>query len=111
MDGGALVDADARTAMTKDDHRQAVTVFTGALLADFDRYLSHEESDPVRDGVLYRQGAVCLTGDEFTALVEELEAVVARHTRTAPGGGRTRHTVSLTLVPDTPPAPPGPSRR
>lgn len=96
----ALVDDDARTAMTKDDHRQAFTVFTGALMSDFERYLSREDTEPARENVLYRQGAVWVTDDEFAALVEELEAVVARHTRTTPGDDRTRHVISLVLVPD-----------
>jgi DNA-binding transcriptional ArsR family regulator len=98
----ALVDADARTTMTKDDHRQAFAVFTGALMADFDRYLAREDTEPARENVLYRQGAVWVTDEEFTALVEEIEAAVARRTRTAPGDGRTRHVISLVLVPDKP---------
>ncbi|MEU8872472.1 helix-turn-helix domain-containing protein [Streptomyces javensis] len=98
----AVVDTDARTAMTKDDHRQAFTVFTGALMADFDRYLSRDDADPAREGVVYRQGAVWLTDEEFAELVEEIEAVVARRTQTAAGDGRTRHIVSFVLVPDNP---------
>lgn len=98
----ALVDADARDAMTKDDHRQAFTVFTGALMADFDRYLSRDDTEPAREGVLYRQGAVYLTDDEFTALTEEIEAAVARRAQATPDDGRTRHILSLVLVPDKP---------
>ncbi|WNE97527.1 helix-turn-helix domain-containing protein [Streptomyces luomodiensis] len=96
----ALVDTDARTAMTKDDHRQAFTVFTGALMADFDRYLSRDDTEPAREGVVYRQGAVWLTEDEFAELVEEIEAAVARRAHATPGDGRTRHIISFVLVPD-----------
>ncbi|MFD7713540.1 helix-turn-helix domain-containing protein [Streptomyces sp. NPDC059786] len=96
----ALVDEDARTTMTKDDHRNAFTVFTGALMSDFERYLAREDTEPAQEGVLYRQGAVWVTAEEFAALVDELEAVVARHTRTEPGDGRTRHIISLVLLPD-----------
>ncbi|MFJ3703980.1 MULTISPECIES: helix-turn-helix domain-containing protein [Streptomyces] len=95
----ALVDEGARTAMTKDDHRQAFTVFTGTMLADFDRYLSLEDAEPAREGVLYRQGAVWITPEEFTELVEELEAVVARRARHSAGEGSVRHVISLALVP------------
>ncbi|WP_016697974.1 helix-turn-helix domain-containing protein [Actinoalloteichus spitiensis] len=98
----ALVDDDARDTMTKDDHRRAFTVFTGAMLADFDRYLSREDTEPARDNVLYRQGIVWVTDEEFTELVEEIEAAVERRTRTAPGDGRARHIISLALVPDRP---------
>lgn len=94
----ALVDDEARATMTKDDHRKAFTVFTGALMADFDRYLSRDDTEPAREGVLYRQGAVWVTAEEFDELVDELETVVTR--RTTPGDGRTRHVISLVLVPD-----------
>ncbi|OON78815.1 helix-turn-helix domain-containing protein [Streptomyces tsukubensis] len=97
----ALVDEDARTTMTKDDHRQAFTIFTGAMLADFDRYLARENAEPAREGVLYRQGAVWATPEEFTELVEELEATIARRTHHDAGDGRVRHIISLALVPDT----------
>lgn len=96
----ALVDADTRASMTKDDHRQAFTVFTAAVMGDFDRYLSRDDADPPREGVLYRQGAVWVTDEEFTALVDEIEAAVERRTHTTPGDGRRRHVISLVFVPD-----------
>ncbi|MEV3949888.1 helix-turn-helix domain-containing protein [Streptomyces halstedii] len=96
----ALVDEEARAGMTKDDHRQAFTVFTGVMMADLDRYLSREDADPAQEGVLYRQGAVWATPEEFSALAEEWEALVARRTGHAPGDGRVRHIISVALVPD-----------
>ncbi|GAA3581268.1 helix-turn-helix domain-containing protein [Amycolatopsis ultiminotia] len=96
----ALVDENARTTMTKDEHRRAFRVFTGALMSDFDRYVSRDDAEPASEGVLYRQGAVALTDEEFADLVEELEAVVARRTATSPGDGRTRHIISFVVVPD-----------
>jgi hypothetical protein len=48
---------------------------------------------------------VHVTEEEFAELVDELEAVVARHTHTEPGDGRTRHIISLVLVPDKPAEP------
>lgn len=98
----ALVDADARTTMTKDDHRQAFAVFAGAMMADFDRYLSRDDAEPAREGVVYRQGAVWVTEEEFAGLVEEIEAAVARRTHTTPDDGRTRHLLSFVFVPDKP---------
>ncbi|MFD5040515.1 hypothetical protein ACIOG7_18310 [Streptomyces sp. NPDC087894] len=69
-------------------------------MADLDRYLPRDDADPPNDGVLYRQGAVWVTPGEFTELVAELEALVARYTGRAPGDDRIRHIVSLALVPD-----------
>ncbi|MFJ8825421.1 helix-turn-helix domain-containing protein [Streptomyces sp. NPDC102467] len=96
----ALVDDDARATMTKDDHRNAFAVFSGALMSDFERYLARDDAEPAREGVLYRQGAVWATDDEFAALVQQLEAVIARHAHTEPADGRTRHIISMVLHPD-----------
>ncbi|MBE1531962.1 helix-turn-helix domain-containing protein [Actinomadura algeriensis] len=98
----ALIDEDARAAMTKDDHRQAFAVFSGAMMADFDRYISRDDADPPRENVVYRQGAVWVTDDEFTALVDEIEAAAKRRTHHTPDDGRTRHLLSFVFVPDKP---------
>lgn len=96
----ALVEEDARAVMTRDDHRKAVSAFAGALLADFERYLSREDAEPPRENVLYRQGAVWVTDEEYAALVEDIEAAIARRTGSSPGDGRARHLFSYTFVPD-----------
>ncbi|MBR7676770.1 helix-turn-helix domain-containing protein [Streptomyces daliensis] len=97
---GALVDEDARTAMTPDDHRQAFTAFSGAMMSDFERYLSRDGIEPASDGLMYRQGAVWLTREEYEALVEEIQKAVTSRTTSTPGDGRTRHLVSIVVVPD-----------
>ncbi|GAA2084766.1 helix-turn-helix domain-containing protein [Streptomyces albiaxialis] len=97
---GALVGEEARTSMTREDHRQAFTAFSGALMGDFERYLSRDDAEPADDGLLYRQGSVWLTDEEFAELVEDLEKAVTSRARTTPGDGRKRHIVSLVVVPD-----------
>ncbi|MBA0053960.1 ArsR family transcriptional regulator [Streptomyces sp. AJS327] len=96
----AVVDDETRTEMTTEDHRQALTLFTGALMGDFERYLSRDDAEPAREGVLYRQGMAWLTPEEFGELVAEIEAAVRRRTHTTPGDGRTRHILSFAFVPD-----------
>lgn len=98
----AVVDPAARAAMTRQDHERAFTTFTASLMADFDRYLAREDADPVSDGVVYRQAAVCLTDDEFAIMIEEIERAVVSRIGPAEGDGRTRRIVSLVVVPDKP---------
>ncbi|MEU1630736.1 hypothetical protein ABZ746_36805 [Streptomyces sp. NPDC020096] len=67
-----------------------------------------QDADPHTDGVVYRQAAVWLTEEEHVVMIEEIErAVLARvgHDR---DDGRTRHIVSLVVVPDKPATKPGP---
>jgi len=95
-----VVDSVARAAMTRDDHRRAYTTFAASLMGDFDRYLAHEDADPHADGVVYRQAAVWLTDEEFTAMVDEIERAVVSRVGNARDGGRVRRVVSLVVVPD-----------
>ncbi|MDH6628326.1 hypothetical protein M2271_006158 [Streptomyces sp. LBL] len=104
----AVIDPAARAAMTREDHQRAFTTFATSLMTDFGRYLAYEDADPHSDGVVYRQAAVWLTKEEHVVMVEEIErAVLARvgHDR---DDGRTRHIVSLVVVPDKPAMKPGP---
>lgn len=96
----SLVSPAARAAMTHADHRQAFTVFSASLMADFDRYLTHDDADPVTDGVVYRQAVVCLTDDEFAELIEEVQAAIVARVGNAQDGGRTRRLLSLIAIPD-----------
>src|SRR4051812_26128330 len=96
----AVVDPAAREAMTREDHQRAFTTFAVSLMADFDRYLAHEDAAPVPDGVVYRQAAVWLTDEEFAAMTEEIENAVVSRIGPARGDGRTRRIVSLVVVPD-----------
>jgi hypothetical protein len=59
--------------------------------------------------VVYRQGTVWLTDDEFASLVEEMEAAAAARAARTPGDGRNRHIFSFVVVPDEPGATPDPA--
>ncbi|MFI5960182.1 helix-turn-helix domain-containing protein [Cryptosporangium sp. NPDC051539] len=98
----AVVDATARATMTRDEHRRAYTTFAASLIGDFDRYLAHDDADPHRDGVVYRQAAVWLTDEEFTAMVHEIEHAVVSRTGNTRDDGRTRRVVNLVVIPDLP---------
>src|SRR5438105_5467350 len=50
----ASINLDELERMTRDEHRQAFMAFVAGLLGDFDRYLSREEIDLLRDGASYR---------------------------------------------------------
>ncbi len=101
VSGGRVeVDGAARAAMTREDHRRAFTAFAASLTADFDRYLAHEDADPVRDGVAYRQAAAWLTDEEAAELVAQIGALVLARAGRGPGGGRRRRMISHLAVPD-----------
>ncbi|TWP53884.1 helix-turn-helix domain-containing protein [Lentzea tibetensis] len=101
-DEEVVIDPAARAAMTREDHQRAFTTFTASLMGDFDRYLAREGADPTADGVVYRQAAVWLNEEEFTALVEEIETAVTARVGNDRNDGRVRRLFSLVVVPDQP---------
>ncbi|MGW1676481.1 helix-turn-helix domain-containing protein [Saccharopolyspora sp. NPDC002376] len=103
----AVVDPAARETMALEDHRRAFTAFSASLMADFERYLGSDGANPATDGVAYRQGPVWLTKEEFTELIEELDAAIVARTGNAPAPGRVRHVFSLIAIPDNAAEPPG----
>ncbi|TDD39873.1 helix-turn-helix domain-containing protein [Saccharopolyspora elongata] len=105
----AVVDSAARATMTLEDHRRAFTAFSASLMADFERYLAQEGAAPATDGVVYRQAAMWLTEEEFAALIDEIQAAIIARTGNEPSGDRSRHVISLVVVPNNPPGEPGPA--
>jgi DNA-binding transcriptional ArsR family regulator len=97
--GRATLDPADRAAMTPDDHRRAFTAFVGGLLADFDRYLVDEPTDPAADGVTYQQAALWLTEAELADLLAEIRTAVTARLGRTPGEDRSRRMVSLVAMP------------
>ncbi|MCP2324419.1 DNA-binding transcriptional ArsR family regulator [Hamadaea flava] len=91
--------ADSGKSMTPDDHRQGFAAAMAAVHAEFNAYLDRPGADPYADRVGYRQGIFWLTDDEFTALADQLQNVIAPLARNEPGPGRHPRLISLVQFP------------
>ena len=67
-----LIDPGAATEMTLEEHRKGFLAAASALIAEFDRYLSGRDADPVDDFVGYRQFPLWLSREEVLELVSVL---------------------------------------
>ncbi|WP_296666469.1 hypothetical protein [Demequina sp.] len=88
--------------MTSDHHRAGFAAFTGALIAEFGRYLDGPDVDPVGDAVSYRQVPLWLDHDDLARLAFGFATLLVGFATQDPGEGRSRHVLSLVLHP-TPP--------
>ena len=95
----ASVNLDEVDRMSREDHRQAFMAFVAGLLGDFDRYLSRDEIDLLRDGVGFRMAGVWLDDAELTELLRELGRVVQPRLANGPRPGRTRRILGSVLLP------------
>jgi Helix-turn-helix domain len=95
----ATINLDELDKMTREDHRQAFTAFVAGLLSDFDRYLSRDEIDLLRDGVGFRMAGIWLDDAELAEFLRELARVVQPRLANGPRPGRRRRIVGSVLLP------------
>lgn len=74
-----VLNLDAVTAMSNDDHRRGFAAAVASLLAEFDVYLDRNGANPLADSVSYRQYTLWLSDAEKAAFVDDL--VVLLRTR------------------------------
>lgn len=95
----ASVNLDELERMSSEDHRQLFIAFVAGLLGDFDRYLSRDDVDFVRDGVSFRMAGLWLDDAEFAELMRELVRVLQPRLANAPKPGRRRRILGTVLLP------------
>jgi hypothetical protein len=95
----ASVNLDELDRMSREDHRQAFMAFVAGLLRDFDRYLSRDDVDLVRDGVSYRLAGLWLDDRELAELSRDLMRVIQPRLANAPKAGRRRRILGSVLMP------------
>lgn len=96
----AQIQPDEAEAMTLDEHAQAFMAYIAGLLADLDRYLASEPTDPVRDGADYRVAGLWLTDTELADFRRDLRAVAQPRLANGPGPGRRRRMLYTVLLPE-----------
>src|SRR5450756_2137396 len=94
----AQVQPGEAAAMSPDEHSRAFMAYVAGLLADFDRYLAAGAPDPGRDGAAYRVAAMWLTDAELAGLLQDLAAAFGPRLANAPGEGRRRRMLYLSLI-------------
>ncbi len=93
------INLDELERMSREDHRQAFMAFVAGLLGDFDRYLSREDIDLLRDGVGFRMAGIWLDDAELADLLRELTRVIQPRLANAPRAGRRRRILGSVLLP------------
>lgn len=95
----ATLSLDELRAMTPEQHRQAFMAFVAGIVGDFDRYLSRDAPDPLRDGVSYRLMGMWLDDAELRELAIELMRVLQPRLAQAVRTGRRRWILGTVLLP------------
>lgn len=95
----ATVDLDELDQMSRDDHRQAFMAFVAGLLGDFDRYLTRDHVDLLRDGVSYRMAGLWLDDAELVDLARDVARVLQPRLANPPRPGRRRRILGSVLIP------------
>jgi hypothetical protein len=95
----AQIDPGQIATMSPEQHTQAFMAFVAGLLADFDRYVSTGQPDPVRDRAGYRMAALWLTDSELDDFLRELAVVIQPRLANAPTKKRRRRVIAGVMLP------------
>jgi hypothetical protein len=90
---------DDLASWTPDDHRRAFYGYVAALLADFDRYLDHEDIDMPRDGAGYRMAGIWMTDDELNELIRGFVSLLQQYMANPATPNRTRRILRTIVLP------------
>lgn len=101
-DRARLGPEDAK-GMSPDDHLEAFTVFVGALIDTYGRYLKTPGAQPANDGVSYRQARLWLTDSELEELWAELTEVLGPYVDRERTPERTTRLMSTIFMPEPTP--------
>ncbi len=93
------LDATALDDMSLDDHLSAFTMFAGALIESYGRYLQAPGARPSADGVSFRQARLWLTDAELENLVAAIRSVIDPYLDHEPGPDRRPRLLSTILMP------------
>jgi DNA-binding transcriptional ArsR family regulator len=93
------IDSDAAGKMSAQEHRMGFASAMAVLIAEFNLYLDREGSDPLADGVSYRQGILWLTRDELAAVTGELLDVLRMPLTNLPAPDRLPYLLSPVIFP------------
>lgn len=91
---------------SREDHLNYFFTYLINLLGDYEKYLSQETYDFLKDGVGYSQATIYTNDEEFAELGKTLGTAIMQATQNKPGQGRKARTLSTIIIPQ-PETPPG----
>jgi DNA-binding transcriptional ArsR family regulator len=95
----ATLSPEELSNMTPDEHRQMFLAFVAGLIADFDRYLTRDKVDLLRDGVSYRLQGMWLNEEELEEVTLEMVSILRPRLENAPVPGRQRWILGTVVMP------------
>ncbi|UJB46105.1 helix-turn-helix domain-containing protein [Streptomyces sp. A1-5] len=100
-----VIDADAASAMSLDDHRRGFAAAMAVLIAEFNAYLDRPGAAPVADAVAYRQGTLWLSQDELAEMNHKMLEILGPLLANRPAPGRAPYLLSRIFFPAECPRP------
>lgn len=101
-----VIDADAASGMTLEEHRRGFAAAVAVLIAEFNAYLDRDGTDPGADGVSYRQGVLWLSPDELAEMTRKMLGILRDSVDNKPAPGRAPYLLSPILFPTAQPLQP-----
>lgn len=96
----ASLGPDDVEGMSAGEHLEAFTVFAGALIEAYGRYLDTPSAQPARDGVSYRRARLWLTDSELEDLRTQMASLLEPYLQLEKTPDRTPRLLGTVLIPE-----------
>ncbi|WP_379970964.1 helix-turn-helix domain-containing protein [Ectobacillus sp. sgz5001026] len=85
---------------SKEEKMTTFMQFVGTLIDGFGNYVSQDEIDLVRDGVMFRQVPIYMNDEEFTGLLQEVSSAYSKVLQNQRTNDRRMRTISTIIIPE-----------
>jgi DNA-binding transcriptional ArsR family regulator len=85
-------------SLSKEEHMDYFLRFIAIVLGDFERYVSQEGFDFVRDGAGYRQATLFLTDEEFQEFTQKMGMIMMEAVQKEPSKERRARTLTTIMT-------------
>ncbi|MCM3601368.1 helix-turn-helix domain-containing protein [Robertmurraya korlensis] len=84
----------------KEQYMTLFMKYMSNIMAEYERYVSQEKVDFVKDGVSLRQASLYLSDEEFTSLIQELGQVYSKVLTNKQAPDRKKRTFANIIIPE-----------
>ncbi|WP_046174270.1 helix-turn-helix domain-containing protein [Domibacillus indicus] len=87
-------------SLSREEHVDLFTAFAAQLIGSFERYVSSEKADFLKDGAGYRTAELHVTDEEFQELIQQMGALIMKAAQNKPSPERKVKQLSTIIIPE-----------
>ncbi|MFD2443740.1 helix-turn-helix domain-containing protein [Bacillus sp. CGMCC 1.16607] len=94
------IDLEYLSQLSREDHMSLFIKFMANLMGEYERYLSQDKIDLVKDMVSLRQVSLYLTDEELLEVIKQIRDAFGKASNNEPNSDRKKRTFGTIIIPE-----------